>query len=719
MKMLYRIVRSRFAFGFPVLLFLVASVAQAQFTYTTNNGTITITRYTGPADSIFVPAAINGLPVTGIAQYAFSYGYYGWNLTHLTIPDTVTNISELALYDCGGLSTISVDPLNPAYSSADGVLFNHEQTVLVQYPGGRAGSYTVPASVTALGKWAFNWCLNLTEIALPASVTNIEVSAFTACASLANITVNAMNPVFSSLGGVLFNRDQTTLIYYPKNGNGSYTVPNSVTSIADEALEGHSRLGEITMGDSVTNIGRNAFYSCEILTNVVVGTGVSSISDGAFLGCRKLTTVSLGSGVASLGQGAFHLCDSLQSLVLPDSCTKIGSYVFAECSSLTNLVFGGSVNNIEQSALYRCNNLTTVEIPDSVRSIGASAFEYCSSLTNISLGTNISNIDMAAFRYCVNLADVTVPTAVTNIGDQAFAGCHALTSFMIPANAARLGDGAFSSCTGLTNVTIPASVTNIGNSAFAGCRSLATIFVDALNPVYSSLGGIVLNTNRTELILCPEGKSGTYIIPDTVTTIRSNAFRNCAELTSITMLENVVVVGDAAFSGCRKLTNVVIGKNVAVVGNGAFVDCTFSAVTIPASVTNFGASVFAYCYGLREVYWRGNSIAVPSSAFYNTGATIYYLPGTTGWSATFAWRPTALWKPLILTGDGNFGMRTNQFGFNISWSSGMNVAIDACTNLVNPVWTSLQTNTLDNDTLYFSDPEWTNYPARFYRVRWP
>ena len=76
-------------------------------------------------------------------------------------------------------------------------------------------------------------------------------------------------------------------------------------------------------------------------------------------------------------------------------------------------------------------------------------------------------------------------------------------------------------------------------------------------------------------------------------------------------------------------------------------------------------------------------------------------------------------KYKVLTSDDSFGVRTNQFGFNISWANGMNVAVDACTNLANPVWTPLQTNTLASDTLYFSDPQWTNYPARFYRLRSP
>ena len=78
-----------------------------------------------------------------------------------------------------------------------------------------------------------------------------------------------------------------------------------------------------------------------------------------------------------------------------------------------------------------------------------------------------------------------------------------------------------------------------------------------------------------------------------------------------------------------------------------------------------------------------------------------------------------MWKPQIQTSDDSFGVRTNQFGFNISWASGMVVAVDGCTNFTSPVWTPLQTNTLTADTMYFSDSQWRNFPNRFYRLRWP
>jgi hypothetical protein len=100
-------------------------------------------------------------------------------------------------------------------------------------------------------------------------------------------------------------------------------------------------------------------------------------------------------------------------------------------------------------------------------------------------------------------------------------------------------------------------------------------------------------------------------------------------------------------------------------------------------------------------------------------ATAYYLPGTTGWEATLGNRPTALWLPQVLTSDARFGVQANQFGFTIAWASGRVIVVEACTNLANPAWSPVGTNTLLDGWSYFSDPEWTNYPARFYSLRSP
>jgi hypothetical protein len=196
--------------------------------------------------------------------------------------------------------------------------------------------------------------------------------------------------------------------------------------------------------------------------------------------------------------------------------------------------------------------------------------------------------------------------------------------------------------------------------------------------------GVLFNKSQTTLIQYPLGKAGSYTIPNSVTNIGDWAFFSCQGLTSVTASTNVTSIGDSAFGGCTNLTSVYFEGNA----------------------PGFGESVFVYRQGGLGWGWQ---VWDP--------ATIYYLLGTTGWSANFAGRPTAIWLPQVQTDDASFGIRTNQFGFNINWASGMTVVVEACTNLANPIWYPLATNTLSGGSAYFSDPQWTNHTRRFYRLR--
>src|SRR5665213_3158679 len=336
----------------PLLLLLaLPAVVQAQVTFTTNNGAITITAYTGPGGHVTIPSMTNGWPVTSIGDYAFLNCS---GLTSVTIPDSVTSIGSAAFYQCSGLTNL-----------------------------------TIPNSVTSIGVYAFEFC-GLTSVTIPNSVTSIGNDAFGDCSGLTAITVAALNPVYSSVGGVLFNTNQTTLIQCPGGKVGSYTIPNSVTNIGDSAFD-------------------------------------------------------------------------------------------------------------------HCSGLTSVTIPNSVTSIGSAAFYQCSGLTNLTIGTSVTSIGDMAFLNCSGLISVTIPNSVTSIGS-----------------------AAFFNCSGLTSVTIPNSVTSIGNDAFGACSGLTAITVAALNPVYSSVGGVLFNTNQTTLIECPRGKVGSYTIPNSVTNIRDYAFDYCS-----------------------------------------------------------------------------------------------------------------------------------------------------------------------------------------------
>jgi hypothetical protein len=153
----------------------------------------------------------------------------------------------------------------------------------------------------------------------------------------------------------------------------------------------------------------------------------------------------------------------------------------------------------------------------------------------------------------------------------------------------------------------------------------------------------------------------------------------------------------------------------------AFEGCNnLRSVTIPSSVNYIGADAFAVIWKMPAFYFQGNAPTLGADAFWDDFNTVaYFLPGTTGWDSTLGGLPTVLWNPVINSNGSGFGVRTNRFGFTVIGTANIPIVIEACTNLASQVWVPLQSCTLTNGLLYFSDPQWTNYPARFYRLRSP
>ena len=255
------------------------------------------------------------------------------------------------------------------------------------------------------------------------------------------------------------------------------------------------------------------------------------------------------------------------------------------------------VSNIGDYTCNGCSGLTNVTIPSGVTSIGGYAFEGCSNLTSIAIPDGVSNIGDYAFNGCSGLTSVTIPSGVTNIGYMAFASCGGLTSVDIPNGVISLGNWAFVSCSGLTGLTIPSSVTSIGIGVgtLDGCSRLRAISVDSNNSSYSSLGGVLFDKTRTALILYPDGATGAYTIPRSVTNIEAASFSLCGGLTSITIPSSVTFVGGQAFYGCASLTNAYFQGNAPAIsfdgymGWGAF-DYTSPQFTIYYPMDAFGWS---------------------------------------------------------------------------------------------------------------------------------
>jgi hypothetical protein len=214
------------------------------------------------------------------------------------------------------------------------------------------------------------------------------------------------------------------------------------------------------------------------------------------------------------------------------------------------------------------------------------------------------------------------------------------------------------------------------------------------------------------------------VIPGSVTSIGDFSFGECASLTNVTIANSVTRIGVSAFEYCTGLSSVSIGNSVLSLEDSAFAFCSsLTNLTLPNSLTRLGDRAFRDCTHLTALYFNGNAPSLGGSSVFtgDTSATVYYLPGTTGWGTMFGSLPTALWhlpNPLILSAP-SFGVQSNGFGFIISWATNIPVVVEACTNLANPIWAPVLTNTLIGGSSCFSDPQWTNYRGRFYRLRWP
>ncbi len=578
--------------------------------------------------------------VTGISANAFEGCE---SLTSITIPESVTDIGWWAFSDCANLTRIDVAAGNEQYTSLDGVLFDKDKTVLIQYPIGRSETkYIIPDGVTDIRESVFEGCESLTSITIPDSVISISSKAFRCCANLTGIT-----------------------------------IPDSVIEIGWEAFYGCTSLTSIEISDNVTYIGDGVFFGTAYYNDETNWENGALYINNALIEANRAVSgdYSIKNETICIADYAFKGCSSLTSIIIPDSVICIGWQAFSDCGSLTRIdvateniqytsldgvlfdkdktvliqypvgkdetkyIIPASVTDISESAFEGCTSLTSLIIPNSVRRIGDGAFSYCHSLTSITVPDGVTSIGQWAFEGCESVTSITIPDSVADIGDGAFSNCISLTridvtagneqytsldgvlfdkdktvliqypirksetKYIIPDGVTSIGDYAFEGHTSLISITIPDSVTNIGWYAFEGCTSLTRIDVAAGNEQYTSLDGVLFDKDKTVLMQYPIGKSETkYTIPDGVTSIGDYAFGDCTSLASITIPDSVTDIGDGAFCDCRSMTSIAISNRVTSIGDYAFNNCTsLASITIPDSVIDVGDGAFSVCDGLTRI----------------------------------------------------------------------------------------------------------------------
>lgn len=447
-----------------------------------------------------------------------------------------------------------------------------DNTICISRYIGDETNATIPAkinglTVTTIGKNAFAQtglgCLNI-----PASITDIKPNAFK-FSGFNKIEVDKNNLNYTSINGVLFSKDKTVLLAYPKeNSATSYIIPDGVKIIESTAFMGTSNLNSIVIPNGVTTIKENAFYLCSNLKNVSIPTSVKSIGEYAF---------------------DFSACTKENYGYYIGNCL-----IGADNEINGNFTIKDGTRLVADSALREIDNLGNISIPASVEIIGDCAFLNFSSesLKNITVANenkyfssengvlfNKNKTELLCYPCGKNETTYTVPNTVTKLAKVSFSGCK-LNKLNLPDNLKYIDESAFTE-TSLKTLSIPESVEYIGKYTFL-------------------MSGIE-----------------TVNIPKRIATIEEGTFSCCINLKSVTIDNNIKHIGDYAFSACYNLSDINISNNVTSIGKGAFQSTIIQKIELPASLESIGGYAFNNCQNLQEVTIPNKEIKIDNRAFYN------------------------------------------------------------------------------------------------------
>ena len=455
------------------------------------------------------------------------------------------------------------------------------------------GVLTIPEAidgytVTGMESWLlYDFSDDITEINLPSGFESFSTYQFNNCEFLEKVNVAEDNKTFKSLNGVVYNKAMTEIVYCPPCFKGELYIPAEVEEIDGSILAAMGNASSVVIDANNSNfvIENGIIYNSDFTKivkalslpeNYVMKSTVTEIGQCAFSGNTTVKNVTVNSTVTEISYGAFMGCSSLEAIALPEGLVSIAY------------------------AAFENSGIKSITLPSTVECIYNAAFLDCSNLTSVSLNNGLEEIHSTAFENS-GLTSVVIPDSVTYLGGRAFYNCDSLTSVVIGSGVSEIAGYVFGYCGSLKELNVPATVESIYESSIRGCSSLERINVDANNPNYSSIDGVLFNKNASCLYVYPDGKAGGYAIPATVNYISSEAF-DSASITSVVIPDSVISLGSEAFINCTSLSQVVLSENLTEIDYCTFEGCSsLTEVNIPASVTYINGHAFIYCTALKAI----------------------------------------------------------------------------------------------------------------------
>lgn len=504
--------------------------------------------------------------VTKICLDAFSHNR---NLTEIHIHNAVKQIYT-AFTECYALERITVSEDNPYYSSSDGVLFNKDQTILMQYPGNKVGDYTIPDTVSKIAGCAFDGSNGLRNLFIPACVENMYY--FLRCRSLESIQVSEDNEFFTSIDGVLFNKDCTELICYPDNRpDKHYDIPSSVIDIGRYGFVGSRNLESLFVSENVVELEESMFNftGCHSLNTIEVHKDNKNYCsvDGVLFSksrsqmliyppAKKDESYIVPALVRKITFHSFFMNNHLKKVVLPPDITEMDMYSFEDCDNLEEITTSNAHFVFANGTLWNTDNHCIIwdKNDDYYRSwnvwysqncVSHQLDEWKSINYNISEYGTLTISGVGSVPECFvevmwhkdnavrdKIRKVIIDEGISKIGNWAFEGCYNLSEVQLPSGMKSIGNNAFEGCVLLSKININAELEKIGNYSFEGCERLE------------------------ELPLSDSKK---------LIKIGGRAFEKCRALRKIELPNSVEVIDDSAFIDCKSLVEINIPKGTRLI----------------------------------------------------------------------------------------------------------------------------------------------------------